>query len=235
MQKGPSKRLIKDVNEIITNGPKDGIYFKFVKDNDYSQFRMMILGPKGPYENCLFFFTISFAKPYPLESPTVKFHCPYTIRCHPNLYKNASDLRDGKVCLSILGTWSGPPWTPMMTFTTIAQTILMILDDNPLCNEPAYYKSKGSEIVNKYTEYVEYVCLKESANLYQRALKGDFPEDFADFKSEILNTLLTRKERIDAQIESINKKHIGKKVKSGDCYSNQSYVGQPYYIDPILL
>lgn len=231
----PSKRLLKDINDIITNGPKDGIYFKHVKEGDYSKFRMMIIGPKGPYENCLFFFTISFAKPYPLESPTVKFHCPYSIRCHPNLYRNASDLRDGKVCLSILGTWSGPPWTPMMTFTTIAQTILMILDDHPLCNEPAYYNSKGKDIVNKYTDYVEYVCLKESAQLYQKALNGKLPEDFADFQAEILNTLLTRKERIDAQIISINTKHIGKKVSTSDCYGNKSYVGEVYHIDPIVL
>jgi ubiquitin-protein ligase len=233
MQTAPSKRLIKDVNDIITNGPKEGIYFKFVKENDYTKFRMMIIGPKGPYENCLFFFTVSFAKPYPLDSPTVKFHCSYSIRCHPNLYRNQYDLRDGKVCLSILGTWSGPPWTPMMTFTTIAQTVLMILDDNPLCNEPAYYNSKGTDKVTKYTEYVEYVCLKESAVLYQKALKGEFSEDFADFKSEILNTLLTRKERIDAQIEAINTKHAGKKVKSGDSYGNQSYAGENYHIDPI--
>ena len=46
MQTAPSKRLIKDVNDIITNGPKEGIYFKFVKENDYTKFRMMIIGPK---------------------------------------------------------------------------------------------------------------------------------------------------------------------------------------------
>jgi ubiquitin-protein ligase len=233
MQPAPSKRLVKDVNDIITYGSKEGIYFKFVNQNDYTKFRMMIVGPKGPYENCLFFFTISFDKQYPINSPTVKFHCPYSIRCHPNLYRNSSDLRDGKVCLSILGTWSGPCWTPMMSFTTIAQTILMILDDNPLCNEPAFYNSKGTDKVNKYTEYVEYVCLKESTALYQKALAGNFPEDFADFKPEILNTLLTRKERIDAQIEAINKKHVGKKVKSSDCYGNSSYVDEEYHIQPI--
>lgn len=233
MQSIPSKRLVKDVNDIITNGPKEGIYFKLV--NNYEKFRMLIVGPKGPYENCLFFFNIDEKNAngkYPLNPPTVKFHCPYSIRCHPNLYKNSYNLQDGKVCLSILGTWSGPPWTPMMTFTTIAQTILMILDDNPLCNEPCYYNSKGSTKVNNYTNYVEYVCLKESVDLYKKALNDNLPEEFSDFKCEILN-ILSRKDRINEQIANLNKKHLGKKVQSSDCYGNTSYAGQEYYIEPI--
>lgn len=50
-----------------------------------------------------FYFTISCPSNYPNEPPKVKFHTTGggTVRFNPNLYAN------GKVCLSILGTWSG--------------------------------------------------------------------------------------------------------------------------------
>ena len=38
----------------------------------------------------------------------------------------------GKVCLSILGTWAGPKWTSIMDITTVLLTIQSLLDKNPL-------------------------------------------------------------------------------------------------------
>jgi hypothetical protein len=43
---------------------------------------------------------------------------------------------DGKVCLSILGTWSGPKWSPALTTTSVMATIQSLLDENPIRNEP---------------------------------------------------------------------------------------------------
>jgi len=40
---------------------------------------------------------------YPIVPPTVKFIQHSGMRIHPNLYV------EGKVCLSILGTWAGEP------------------------------------------------------------------------------------------------------------------------------
>lgn len=220
-----SKRLNRDLMAIIEEGPKNGIFVKVV-NGDPRVLRMMLIGPKGPYENCLFFFDITFPTVYPINSPQVLFQCPYSIRCHPNLYKG------GKVCLSILGTWSGPPWTPMMTLNTIAQTILSILDDEPLRNEPGYVNSPADKI-KPYAIYVNFVCLKESVDLYRQCMTGTLPEKFRDFHDQIMGILIERKDRINAQIAEIIATHPDDTVIGSDCYRNSSYHGKKYFIEPL--
>jgi ubiquitin-protein ligase len=56
------------------------------------------------------------------------------VRFNPNLYAN------GKVCLSLLGTWSGPGWdakhsTLLQVFLSIQSLILV---DEPYFNEPGF-------------------------------------------------------------------------------------------------
>ena len=65
-------------------------------------FTVMIQGPmRTPYEDGLFFFDVQLPSNYPL-SPPVFFYVSYcTDRLNPNLYE------DGKVCISLLGTWTG--------------------------------------------------------------------------------------------------------------------------------
>ena len=81
-------------------------------------------------------FHVFFPESYPLEPPKVQFVTTGsgTIRFNPNLYA------DGKVCLSLLGTWSGEQWNPITNNTLhIIQAIrVMILTDQPIQNEPAY-------------------------------------------------------------------------------------------------
>ena len=55
---------------------------------------------------------------YPKTSPFVKFETiDGRVRFNPNLYTA------GKVCLSILGTWSGPPWTSCQNIGTLAHSL----------------------------------------------------------------------------------------------------------------
>jgi len=65
-------------------------------------FTVMIQGPsRTPYEDGLFFFDVQLPSDYP-NSPPVFFYVSYcTDRLNPNLYE------DGKVCVSLLGTWTG--------------------------------------------------------------------------------------------------------------------------------
>ncbi|KIR35252.1 ubiquitin-conjugating enzyme E2 O [Cryptococcus deuterogattii MMRL2647] len=67
--------------------------------------RVLIIGPEGtPYTDAPFVFDV-YLNPtkFPNEPPVVHFHSHTNGhgRCNPNLYE------EGKVCLSILGTWSG--------------------------------------------------------------------------------------------------------------------------------
>lgn len=100
----------------------------------------IISGPKDtPYHNGLFEFHACFPDGYPNVVPQVLIHTTDNgkVRFNPNLYNN------GKVCLSLLGTWSaekGESWIP--TLSTLFQVIIsiqsLILVDEPYFNEPGY-------------------------------------------------------------------------------------------------
>jgi ubiquitin-protein ligase len=172
------KRIVKDLKSIMSPETRaEGIYVKMVNDQ-MNRFYMMLVGPEEtPYEGALFFFTIEpgmnfhsateelAEKQYPYNPPRVLFYSPFSIRIHPNLYQPHQwpglPPGSGKVCLSILGTWAGPPWVPMMTFMTIAQTILSILDSEPLRNEPGHEKGRDGQ-VKAFTDYCQYICLRET-------------------------------------------------------------------------
>ncbi|DBB18625.1 TPA: Baculoviral IAP repeat-containing protein 6 [Trebouxia sp. C0006] len=105
--------------------------------------RALIIGPADtPYANGCFLFDIFLPSNYPSAPPSVHFLTTGggLIRFNPNLYEC------GKVCLSLLGTWSGPSWDP--THSTLLQVLIsiqsMILVDDPYFNEPGYESSRGS-------------------------------------------------------------------------------------------
>ncbi len=65
-------------------------------------FSVMILGPaRTPYEDGLFFFDVQLGMSYPSSPPSVHYVSYCSDRLNPNLYE------DGKVCVSLLGTWQG--------------------------------------------------------------------------------------------------------------------------------
>jgi len=88
-------------------------YFVHFNDQNLLEFDVYIVGP----EDSLYrhkFVKIHFTIPsnYPFQPPHCKFVQHSGGRIHPNLYT------DGKVCLSILGTWPGEPWSQAMTIHT---------------------------------------------------------------------------------------------------------------------
>ena len=69
--------------------------------------RVCITGPEDtPYENGIFLFDVLLPPSYPDAPPKVLSLTTGggRVRFNPNLYNC------GKVCLSLLGTWSGPGW-----------------------------------------------------------------------------------------------------------------------------
>lgn len=220
------KRVLRDYAQIVKEGPENGIFVKTLGD-DVSLIYMMIMGPvDSPYEGCPMFFTIEPGtqynhssegvgadRQYPLEPPRVLFHSPYSIRCHPNLYQPSGG---GKVCLSILGTWPGDSWVALMTFMTIAQTILGILDNHPLCNEPAFYNQPKAPGVQQYTNLVQYVCIKESANtlLVPAVVNGTSIAHHVamHFQDEMRNWVLQYRERYIKRLRDLSDRYDGKKL-----------------------
>ena len=145
------KRIASDMKVYMKSDLQNcGIYCHFCEENMYNV-KVLIIGPKDtPYENGFHLFDVNYPKDYPINPPHVKFMSTDTrVRAHPNLYIN------GKVCLSFLGTWSGPSWTPALTLNTILLSIQSLLNDNPIQCEPGYESEKGSR-ANTYKNVVNY-------------------------------------------------------------------------------
>jgi ubiquitin-conjugating enzyme E2 Z len=158
-----NKRLIRDYQNLNIDAEQNNF---FVDDSiDLSNINVIIIGPKDtPYEGGFFWIKLNPNDRYPFESPKGTFMSPVRgLRVHPNLYC------EGKICLSILGTWQGPSWTSLLNFSSIILSIQSILCDNPIVNEPSceHYK-KNSDISINYNIVVKYTTLKIILNFLQQ-------------------------------------------------------------------
>ncbi|XP_020866217.1 putative ubiquitin-conjugating enzyme E2 39 [Arabidopsis lyrata subsp. lyrata] len=125
--------------------------------------RAVIIGAEGtPYHDGLFFFEIQFPDTYPSVPPKVHYHSG-GLRINPNLYKC------GKVCLSLIRTWTGKTrekWLPKES--TMLQLLVsiqaLILNEKPYFNEPGYEQSigtpSGESFSKAYSENVFLLSLK---------------------------------------------------------------------------
>ncbi|KAK9500379.1 hypothetical protein O3M35_001657 [Rhynocoris fuscipes] len=152
------KRVREEITLLKTSLPA-GIWVSGFEDR-MDLFSVMIRGPsKTPYEDGLFFFDFQLSADYPKTPP----HCHYVSYCsdrlNPNLYE------DGKVCVSLLGTWSGKG-TEVWTYTSnLLQVIVsiqgLILVNEPYFNEAGYEKQKGTQQGRENSRmYNEMVVLK---------------------------------------------------------------------------
>ena len=226
--KAALKRIInidmKRVEEANLN--EQGIFIEF-DEKDMFRAKAMIIGPKDTiYENAYLFFTIEFPKKYPFEPPVVTYKPQNTVRIHPNIYVN------GKVCLSILGTWSGPSWTSAMDIINVLITIQSLLDDNPLCNEPGYEKIVPSKkhIHNDYNMVIEY-------NTYNSLILGRLHtkfEDFDNFKKDMIEYFEKNKTNIIKKIEKNMEKYKDKLSVRIGIYNIYETIDYQYLHDKYL-
>ena len=106
-----------------------------------------VTGPEEtPYDCGFFLFDAFFPSAYPACAPKVRFKTTGggRARMNPNLYK------DGKVCLSLLGTWSGAKGeTWDKNVSTMSQVIVsiqsLIFVADPFFNEPGFERGIGTE------------------------------------------------------------------------------------------
>jgi ubiquitin-protein ligase len=95
----------------------------------------VVMGPEGtPYDGGAFCFEVRFPGNYPFEPPVFTYLTnDGRTRFNPNLYKS------GKVCLSLLNTWQGEPWSGVQSLGSVLQCLqASVLVDEPLKNEPGY-------------------------------------------------------------------------------------------------
>ena len=187
------KRLAKDIVDIIKCPLTDnGIYYKHDEDDMLVGYAL-VMGPEDTiYNYGYYFFKFNFTKEYPFKPPVLEYLTTRNgIRFHPNLYRN------GKVCLSLLNTWSGEQWTSCQTIRTILLNLVTLFHNKPLLNEPGI--TEKYKYFNKYNEIIEFSNYNTAVNsiLNKRIL----PNINDKFKDIILENYKKNKDNILKKIE----------------------------------
>jgi baculoviral IAP repeat-containing protein 6 len=179
-----TKRLAREYASMINSLPIffESSIFVRVSETDNRSAKILITGPEGtPYDSGCFLFDLYTGNTYPECTPTILFTNSGNVRFNPNLYNC------GKVCLSLLGTWSGSggeKWNPKTS--TLQQLFIsiqsQILIENPYYNEPSYESSynnaKGQETSRQYNNQRRLYTLKYT--MYDLITNLDKYPEFAD-------------------------------------------------------
>jgi ubiquitin-protein ligase len=142
--------------------------------------RAAIVGPADtPYADGLFFFDIVLPGDYPSTPPKVQF-MSHGRRLNPNLYE------DGKVCLSILGTWDGEgveKWDPRNSnvLRVLLSLQAMVFVEEPYYNEAGYEKQVATTDGQANSRlYNESTLLLSLRHIVSTLRPGGAPQDFLD-------------------------------------------------------
>lgn len=174
------RRLIKEVTTLQQTLPIDynASIFLRIDSKNMSVMRVLMTGPEGtPYDSGCFIFDMYINSTFPMTSPSVWFITHNGKRFNPNLYDN------GKLCLSLLGTWNGDKggesWNQKTS--TLQQVLIsiqsQILAPQPYFNEPGYErtintpegKKKSEDYNNKIRMYTMCHAMRDilkNINLY---------------------------------------------------------------------
>jgi ubiquitin-protein ligase len=183
------RRLMKEHEQVLDKSMTDqGIYW-WASPTSLTHGKALILcPPETPYEGCFFIFEFHFPTDYPFSPPKVNvLTSDGKTRFHPNLYI------DGKVCLSILGTWTGPSWQSTMSLSMILLSLKALFDSNPISHEPGYSSySLTNPIASSYAKFVQHqiICY----TLYElkvNSVSKEFEEILNELKPNLLRTLFT--------------------------------------------
>lgn len=138
---------------------RDPVPFIYVAadEADISKITTLIVGPlETPYAGGFFHLDIRIPPEYPMKPPNVTLRTTDggRVRFNPNLYSN------GKVCLSILGTWEGPAWSSAESLSSVLLSIQSLMCPKPYHNEPGYETRGDESTVNAYNDYIRYETLR---------------------------------------------------------------------------
>jgi len=140
-------RRIQKEHKILNTSLPDGIFVR-TWDARLDLLRVLIVGPrKTPYELAPFVMDFQFGSSFPLSPPDAYFHS-WTGgigRINPNLYE------DGKICLSLLGTWPADAknegWSTNRSsmLQIIVSLMGLVLVKEPYYNEAGFDALIGTE------------------------------------------------------------------------------------------
>ena len=184
-----SKRVIELANEGM---------FWFGDEDNLSHGYAIVFGCEGsPYHGGAFCFEVTFPANYPFAPPSFNYLTnDGRTRFNPNLYKN------GKVCLSLLNTWPGEPWSGVQSLSSILQSIqTAVLNPEALRNEPAYDKIHVHADIPVYDRMVQHATI-ETAILGYLKNPPEYLKPFYDaFKKHVLASKPTLLKILDGLAE----------------------------------
>lgn len=176
ISKDTINRLISDIKEIkresLELNNEHNIYYEHDQENILKGYALIIGAKNTPYQYGAYLFEFNFPSDYPYKPPVITY---YTLdkntRFNPNLYTN------GKVCLSVLNTWKGDQWTSCQTIKSILLTLITVLNDKPLLNEPGL--TEKHKDFNNYHESIKYKNIE--VGIYKMLTKESLPQQFEIF------------------------------------------------------
>lgn len=184
-----TKRIIsefKELQESCSVLENSGIHFHFDESNVNNVYAMLVGSENTPYEKGFYFFKFEYPETYPMQPPVAKYctqgmlinpvlKTGYNVRFNPNLYTC------GKVCLSMLNSWSGPSWVPTNTISNVLVAIqALVLNEFPLTNEPGFENALKKDLI-KYNEIISYANIKISV----LQMLNSPPPEFLVFKDKL--------------------------------------------------
>ena len=140
--------LCKEISVLSKSLPIDyesSIYVRVDENNMQSIHAIIIPSDDTPYAFGCYLFHIFMPETYNKTPPLVKIVTTGggSVRFNPNLYAC------GKVCLSLLGTWSGDASEMWNESSTLLQVLIsiqsLIFIDEPYFNEPGHERSMNTE------------------------------------------------------------------------------------------
>mmetsp|Transcript_23710 Transcript_23710/g.47872 ORF Transcript_23710/g.47872 Transcript_23710/m.47872 type:complete len:325 (+) Transcript_23710:127-1101(+) len=149
------RRIKKDLRSLYAD-PLPGI-FVYVDETDFTLVHALVVGPfESPYEGGFFYFVMKCPDDYPNNPPKVRLMTTGggTVRFNPNLYI------DGKVCLSILGTWNGPSWSPGQSLGSVLLSIQSLMNEKPYHNEPGFEQERQAGDASRYNDCIRHETLR---------------------------------------------------------------------------
>ncbi|XP_042893465.1 (E3-independent) E2 ubiquitin-conjugating enzyme-like isoform X2 [Penaeus japonicus] len=173
-------RTVRKEMKLLKTSLPLGIWVRGYEDR-MDLYSVMIRGPeRTPYEDGLFFFDFQLSADYPRAPPLCHYVTYCSDKLNPNLYE------DGKVCVSLLGTWNGKGTEVWTSQSNLLQVIIsiqgLILVSEPYFNEAGYERQKGTqqgrENSRMYNEMVVLKLIQAMAKVIQA------PPDI--FKKEII-------------------------------------------------
>ncbi len=205
------KRLLRDVARMIKNPLTDnGIYYVHDSENMLKGYALVFGPDDSLYRYGSYMFEFTYPTDYPFVPPKVTYLTnDGTTRFNPNLYRN------GKVCISLLNTWKGEQWTSCQTIKSILLSLVSLLHNEPLLNEPGI--NKNHRDFKPYNSIIQY-------KNYQVAILGVLrgtilPSNFIAFVTIIKQYISKKKNIILEELQHLIDSKQDKKEFTTNIYS----------------